>query len=239
MLGSCRGYNLVLLFDPYLRNWLSLHFLRNYSHRFVDQSLFLVLAAFRWSRLPVLTSKDFSGDLPPDLHFPDSDWLIGPRAVALVVVGGCNPTSVAACHIPVGSRLFSSALAASLHWKESFSSRLRLVGMPHRRHGLPTTMLPRHFWDFMVDCVELGFGGHGWKLCSTFADTNNGCVHGCSSTRWGHCFVMATKLICFLIGEDLVRSSQDGWTMVASLTSRSSWRHRLARSPHPYYRWSH
>jgi len=79
--------------------------------------------------LPVLTSKDFSGDLPPDLHFPDSDWLTGPRAVALVVVGGGNPTSVAACHIPVGSRLFSSALAASLHWKESFSSRLRLVGI--------------------------------------------------------------------------------------------------------------
>ena len=122
MLGSCRGYDLVLLFDPYLRNWLSLRFLRNYSHRFVDQSLFLVLAAFRWSRLPVLTSKDFSGDLPPDLHFPDSDWLIGPRAVALVVVGGGNPMSVAALHLPVGSRLFSSALAASLHWEGSFSS---------------------------------------------------------------------------------------------------------------------
>ena len=153
-------------------------------------------------------------------------------------VGGGNPISVAARHLPAGSRLFSSALAASLHWEGYFSSRLRIAGVPYRRRGLPTTMLPHHFWDFVVDCVELGFGGHGWwwKLCSTFADTNNGSVHGCSSTRWGRCFVIATKLICFLIGEDLVRSSQDGRTMVASLTSCSSWRHHLARSPHPYSR---
>jgi len=37
-LGSCRGYDVVLSFDPYLRNRLSLCLISksNDSHRFVD-----------------------------------------------------------------------------------------------------------------------------------------------------------------------------------------------------------
>jgi hypothetical protein len=87
-------------------------------------------------------------------------------------------------------------------------------------------MLPL-FRAFSVDCVELDL--RPWvKVYPTFIGTDNSNIRGCSSPRWGRCFVVATKSLCFC--QVKTWSAPLGWTgdggifNVASFLKASSYK---------------